>query len=255
MLRDTYTPNYLQVDRKVLEENAKAVVDYLDTEVIPMSVNYRYVLGVQTPNKDVMSTVSYIGGISMRDKTLPADSAYWDIYWFVQIKSNTYNADIPAFRMEQHCMGLNATVYAGQDKGDGLSSQPYDYPMYYNYDNGAQSVWLNEDCTETPGTGYFFKLTDTFDFTNQTNYTDDEHPIDSIWLGKVHVTGIMSNLATEANTYAGIKFYCFKVYDSDENLIADMHPAKQGSTVGMWDNVRNKFYPATGTANYEEVTA
>lgn len=34
MLRDTYTPNYLQVDRKVLEENAKAVVDYLDTEVI-----------------------------------------------------------------------------------------------------------------------------------------------------------------------------------------------------------------------------
>jgi hypothetical protein len=25
--------------------------------------------------------------------------------------------------------------------------------------------------------------------------------------------------------------------------------------VGMWDNVRSKFYPATGTANYEEVSA
>lgn len=34
MLRDTYTPNYLEVNRKVLEQNAKAVVDYLDTEVI-----------------------------------------------------------------------------------------------------------------------------------------------------------------------------------------------------------------------------
>lgn len=34
MLRDTYTPNYLEVNRKVLEQNAKALVDYLDTEVI-----------------------------------------------------------------------------------------------------------------------------------------------------------------------------------------------------------------------------
>lgn len=228
---------------------------YLDTEVIPESVNYRYVIGIQAPNKDVMSVAKNIGGISMRDKTALADSAYWDIYWYAQNKSNNYNADIPSFVMTQSCMALTAAVYAGMDNGNGLASQPYDYPMYYNYDNGAQSVWLNEDCTETPVTGSFSKLTNTVDFTNQSSYTDDEHSIDSIWLGKVHVTGIMSNLATEANTYAGVKFYCFKVYDTNENLIADMRPAKQGSTVGMWDNVRNKFYPATGTANYEEVSA
>ena len=34
MLRDIHTPNYMEIDRKVLEQNAKAVVDYLDTEVI-----------------------------------------------------------------------------------------------------------------------------------------------------------------------------------------------------------------------------
>lgn len=34
MLRENYTPNYIEIDRKVLEQNAKTVVDYLDTEVI-----------------------------------------------------------------------------------------------------------------------------------------------------------------------------------------------------------------------------
>ena len=34
MLRDIHTPNYMQIDRKILEQNAKTVVDYLDTEVI-----------------------------------------------------------------------------------------------------------------------------------------------------------------------------------------------------------------------------
>lgn len=228
---------------------------YLDTEVIPESVNYRYVIGIQAPSKEIV-TNKYIGGISMRDATSLADSAYWDLYWYCTVAANNYNATVPNFRLSENCMGvISESITTGSDKGDGVSSQPYDYPLYYNLDNGSQTIWLNEDCTEVPVTGHFPAFTKTINFTGQSYYTDDEHPIDSIWLGKVHVTGIMSNLATEASTYAGVKFYCFKVYDTDENLIADMHPAKQGRTIGMWDSVRNKFYPATGTANYEEVSA
>jgi hypothetical protein len=192
----------------------------------------------------------------MRDTTSLADSAYWDLYWYCTVAVNNYNTDVPSFRFSENCMGLiSESITTGSDKGDGASSQPYDHPLYFNLDNGSQSVWLNEDCTEVPVAGYFPAITKTIDFAGQSHYTDDEHPIDSIWLGKVHVTGIMGNLATEANTYAGVKFYCFKVYDTDENPIADMHPAKHGKTIGMWDTVRNKFYPVTGTANYEEVSA
>lgn len=229
---------------------------YLDTEVIPESVNYRYVLGIQVPSKDLVTTKNF-GGMSARNNTSPAASDYWDIYWYATVYDNGYNADVPKVVLYESCMGLvnDNGLSAGQDKGDGASTQPFDYPIYYNLGNGSQSMWRNEECTEPPVTGHFAAATTNKDFTNQTNYTDDEHPIDSIWLGKVHVTGIMNNLTTEANTYAGVKFYCFKVYDTNDNLIADMRPAKQGSTVGMWDNVRNKFYPATGTTNFEEVSA
>lgn len=230
---------------------------YLDTEVIPESVNYRYVLGIQAPSKDVVRTKNF-GGISARNNTSLAASDYWDIYWYASVNDNSYNTDVPKIEINQSCMGLAVHLDTGQDKGDGASSQPYENPLYYNFDNGSQSVWIDEDCSETPVAGYFATVADTVDFTNQTNFTDDEHPIDSIWLGKVHVTGgTMSSLATEANTYAGAKFYCFKVYDADENQIADMKPAKQGGTVGMWDNIRNKFYPATvngGAVSYEEVS-
>lgn len=150
-------------------------------------------------------------------------------------------------------MGLTQTLTNGQDKGDGMSTQAYKVPVYYNCDNGLQNIWLNEELTESPVNGHFHSASATKDFTAQNYYTDDEHPIDSIWLGKVHVTGIMNNLATEANTYAGVKFYCFKVYDENENLIADMRPAKQGNTIGMYCNVREKFYAGNGTLTYEEL--
>ena len=84
-----------------------------------------------------------------------------------------------------------------------MSTQAYKVPVYYNCDNGLQNIWLNEELTESPVNGHFHSASATKDFTAQNYYTDDEHPIDSIWLGKVHVTGIMNNLATEANTYAG----------------------------------------------------
>lgn len=229
---------------------------YLDTGVVPESIDYRYVLGIQFPGKDIVTNKN-IGGISMRDQSSPAESAYWDIYWYCTVAANSYNADVPRTVLYEQCMSLvngGNGLSAGQDKGDGASTQPFDYPVYYSMDNGSQAMWLNEECTEPPVAGHFAAVTTNTDFTNQSYYTDDEHPIDSIWLGKVHVTGIMGSLATEANTYAGVKFYCFKVYDSDDILIADMRPAKQGSSVGMWDNVRSKFYPAAGTANYEEVS-
>lgn len=231
---------------------------YLDTEVIPESVNYRYVLGIQAPSNTVTGSTKNFGGVSQRDHTSLDKSTYWELYWFAAVKDNNYNQDVPLFEAAQGCMSINAYLRSGNDTGSGTVSQPYDYPMYFSFDNGSQSLWLDENCTETPVKGAFAKVTETVDFTNQTHFTDDEHPITSIWLGKVHVTGINSGLAVESNTYAGIKFYCFKVYDTDENLIADMKPAKQGDTVGMWDNIRNKFYPATvngGTVSYEEASA
>lgn len=230
---------------------------YLDTEVIPMSLNYRYVFGLEFPNDPIDTNGTYIGGISMRNNTDHSKSNYWDLYWFCDKKANNYNTDVPYYRFYAAC-GVVITsdaLHTGADKGDGLSSQPYMRPLYYNIEDGLQNIWLDEELTQTPTTGHFASISKTYSFTNQTNYTDDEHPIDSIWLGKVHVTGIMNNYATEASTYAGMKFYCFKVYDENNNLIADMHPAKQGSTIGMYCDVREKFFAGTGILTYEELEA
>lgn len=227
---------------------------YLDTEVIPMSLSYRYVLCLEFPNDTVNTDSGYIGGISMRDNTDNFKSNYWDMLWGCNKNPNNYNTDVPYYRFNIIC-GTVVTdqLHTGADKGDGLSSQPYMSPLYYNIEDGLQNIWLDEELTQTPTTGHFPSINKTHSFTNQAAYTDDEHPIDSIWLGKVHVTGIMTEYATEANTYAGMKFYCFKVYDESNNLIADMHPAKQGSTIGMYCNVREKFFAGNGTLTYEEL--
>ena len=42
-------------------------------------------------------------------------------------------------------------------------------------------------------------------------------------------------------------------YDENDNLIADMKPAKQGNEIGMYCNVREKFYAGNGTLTYEEL--
>ena len=68
---------------------------YLDTEIIPESINYRYVFGIQAPGREVMTAMKYFGGISARNHTNPANSTYWDILWGSFPKANSYNASSP----------------------------------------------------------------------------------------------------------------------------------------------------------------
>ncbi|MGN1027790.1 MAG: Ig-like domain-containing protein [Faecousia sp.] len=227
---------------------------YLDTEFVPESIYNRYVFGVMT-EKTEDSTFKYFAGVSMRDNTSITDSNYIDFIFGTYGGKNGYNSEMPNARFSVSIAGVGPNaICTGADKGDGESSQPYSMPFYISVADGAQALWLDEDCTIAPTAGYFQDISGTVSFSGSQYYSEEKMPVMSMWLGGVRITGIMSN--QYKNWGSGVKFYCFKVYDGDGNLIVNMRPAKQGSIIGMWDNVRNKFYPATengGTVSYEEV--
>lgn len=226
---------------------------YLDTEFIPSNINQKYVFGIQTV-ATTDSTNQYFAGVSMRDTTSLANSAYLDYTWSYRGAENNYNADRPRTDIVTNIFGAaDVVLKTGNDKGDGESSQPYAQPFYMAITDGEQALWLDEDLTVAPTLGHFPGATGTTKFSESTYYDPAKFPIMSMWLGRIRITGIGASLY---KTFAaGMKFYCFKVYDENSELIVNMRPAKLGSTIGMWDTVRNKFYPATGTANYEEVSA
>lgn len=217
---------------------------YIDTEVIPENTSYRYVFGLQMPSKEFAS--GYIGGVSMRDHTDINKASYWDIVWNCAVKENGYNANVPSVDVSEIRTTSSAKLNSGQDNGDNLSNQPFDYPMFYNFGNDVQSLWMDEELTIKPTGGSFSKLTNNI----STADNSDKHPVKPIWLGKVNLIGIMGSYNSP---FANVKFYCFKVYDENDNLIADMKPAKQGSIIGMYCNVREKFFAGNGTLTYEEL--
>lgn len=232
---------------------------YLDTEFIPTDINHRYVIGAQAPNKDIV-TNKYIMGVHMQDNTSATVSNYLPLVWTMTINNNNYNADRPSSSMRMTAFGTTTDApYMGQDAAGVSNNQFYDQPLYCSFTDGEQSVWLDEELTQVPTGGSFKKLTGTTQFSTNANYNVDKFPILPIWLGRVNTSSKgVSYQHYDNNVYVGVKFYCFKVFDSSDNLIVNMRPARQGTTVGMYDEVREKFYPVNengGTFSYEEVNA
>lgn len=232
---------------------------YLDTGFIPSDVNERYVLGVQSPGTEINDTKIWIAGVSMRNNTNITTSDYFDILFKYKNNSNNYNADRPVSWLTISYAGKESGISAGSDKGDGLSSQFYDGAMYASFTNGSQSLWMDEELTIAPTTGHFQKINVTDDLTSGSAYDVAKFPIQSMWIGRPRVTSsVMQGTYGDGKIRDGMKFYCFKVYDADDNLIVNLRPAKQGSAIGMYDEIAQKFIAAEangGTVSYEEVTA
>lgn len=232
---------------------------YLDTEFIPTDINHRYVIGAQAPNKDTMVS-KYIMGVHMQDNTNPIVSNYLPLAWTMTVTDNNYNADRPSSRMAMVAFTtVTDAPCMGQDSAGASNNQFYDQPLYCSFTDGEQSVWLDEELTQVPTGGSFKQLTGTTQFSTNANYNVDKFPILPIWLGRVNTSSKGTSYQSyDNNVYVGVKFYCFKVYDSSDNLIVNMRPARQGTTIGMYDEVREKFYPVNkngGTVSYEEVEA
>lgn len=231
---------------------------YLDTGFIPTDVNETYVLGVQSPGTEIDAAKIWFAGVSMRNKTSPTDSDYFDIVFKCSNINNNDNADRPISWLTIRYADKEGGISAGKDKGDGLSSQFYDGAMYASFTNGSQSLWMNEKLTVAPTAGHFAKISQTVDLASGTAYDAAKFPIQSMWIGRPRVTsGVMEGTYGDGKIRDGMKFYCFKVYDADNNLIVNLRPAKKGSAIGMYDEVAQKFIAAEangGVVSYEEVS-
>lgn len=227
---------------------------YLDTEIIPETVNYRYVFGVQAPSADVNHTKYYFMGVHMRDNTSLPASNYHPMLWRMNMINNNYNAERPSSAVYMEFAGVTtAGIFMGQDQAGASNNQFYDQPLYCSFTDGEQSVWLDEELTQLPTGGSFKTFPTTTQFSTNANYNADKLPILPIWLGRPNTSSKGTSYEVIDNAVlAGVKFYCFKVYDENDNLIADMRPAKQGNVIGMYCNVREKFYAGNGTLTYEE---
>ena len=224
---------------------------YVNTGYLIQNINEKYLIGVQLMTTSPSSNQAF-AGVSRR----PATSIAEDNYLQMSFKTGgeAYNHSIKfsmgAYRKpkvdETQLRTANGTYVA--DTIDAV-------PFYMSAKNGEQLLKANEDMTEDLVTGSFKSISSSVTFS-----CDVDMPIDPIYLGTVNNAGAGVSGGAPTPYTDGVKIYCFKVYDENNNLVVNMHPVIRGSAVGMYDSVRATFYEAengvVGTdITYDEVTA
>ena len=204
---------------------------YIDTEFIPEDVNWKYLIGVKYPK--ALETNTTFAGVSPRNKTSLAETDYWNFSFS--------SKDVNEYRTAVMVHGVSAILKTGdtqydKDKDDSTVTRFTKKPVYIFSTNGSQKLYTDENMQTQPKGGTFMAVSANTDFTTVGDFSNDKHPITSMWLGGNNASGLSTP------TYAPIILYCFKVWDENDTLLVDMHPAKKGLQVGMYDNVRQKFY-------------
>lgn len=105
--------------------------------------------------------------------------------------------------------------------------------IYLDAEHTTQQTHQNAACTTKYGTAEFVPI--------------------PLYLFTVNKTEAVNATYTPCDS----TIYFFKITDADGNVVLNLLPAKQGSKVGMYDTVAQKFHEnkGTGTFSYEEVSA
>ena len=220
---------------------------YIDTEYVPTSLQHKYLIGVQYLNPDYAyaDTARPFAGMNRLPASTTAAEEYWHIYYRngtgnkTPQNSQSINFEYGAFK--------NPNVYSIQMRtANGDTSESVDNltktPFYFFVTDGESKIRADENLTQALHTGTFAST----DSANAFSAITAEAPIDSFWIGKVNQKGSR----TIAEFEGGVKIFCFKVWDENDNLLVDMHPAVSGSAIGMYDSIRTKFFEAQGTGAY-----
>ena len=223
---------------------------YIDTEYIPASLDDQIIMGVMLMGN--ASAERPFAGVTRLPSSTMATEEYTEYVWQTGSPAEWVGAKISAkvgaYKNPSVVITTLMTVGGNYQPHDEMTSVPF----YISIKNGEQKLRANMDLTESLVTNSFNNVNAT-----QTYTSTAAMPIDSIYLGAVHDAGSR----TTTNQYtAGVKFYGFRVYDANGDLAVDMKPALRGSSIGMYDMARGKFYTATnGTVGtditYDEVSA
>lgn len=215
---------------------------YVDTEYIPENIDCKYLIGVQSISENWKNSflLPFAGVDRLPSSTIDTEE-YMRIHFICDDSLSSIKFGIGAYKNPSV---TEVKLSTGQESY-GNCSLITETPFYAYYANGEQKIKANEELTEDLQIGTFPTASLSTQFS-----TNAAMPIDSIYLGKVNSAG-----SKKTDSYTdGIKVYCFKVYDSLDKLVVDMHPALQSGKIGMYDNVRNKFYASVGEdVSYDEM--
>ena len=218
---------------------------YIDTEYVPTSVNHKYQLGVQLLSSEAPAANVWFAGMNRLPQSTTGAEEYWHIYFGTGNQSNSKNDTFIQWNIGAYQKGLTSGNLRTSDSTSNKGSLITQTPYYIRIANGLQQIRANEAMTEILTSGDFAYM------GSQTAYNavTAENPIDSFFIGKLNQKG----LRTVTEYQGGVKIFCFRVFDENDTLLVDMHPAVLGADVGMYDSVRNEFYTASGTgATYDE---
>ena len=220
---------------------------YIDTEYVPTAFNLKYLIGVQYLNADYdyTQTSRPFAGVNRLPASTTATEVYWHVYFMNGTGNNTpQNSQAIQYGYNAYKNPDHYIIQLRTANGDTSAnvSNLTTTPFYFFVADGESKIRANEDLDESLVTGTFAITNGAYSLTATTA----EAPIDSFWIGKVNQCGSR----TIAEFEGGVKIFCFKVWDENDNLLVNMHPAMSGSAIGMYDSVRNKFCEAQGTGAY-----
>lgn len=230
---------------------------YFDTG-ITANMEYKYLIGVMTPD---ITEKQYIWGTKARNQSNLDTSDYYDD---VMIINNTLGADRNV-KGTEHKFGMyDSTSMQGMNGSDNKSNLVPWY-LYTKFDANALEAYADEDMTRPLGATEFIKTSMTSNyFPYALNYNvygteitldTEKHAPSNVYIGKVNNTaGTFNDYATPVD---GMRYYIYKVWDNEDNLLMHLKPAMKGQKIGMYDMVSLTFFESeegTVTAG-NEVTA
>lgn len=219
---------------------------YIDTEYVPQSYTESYVLGIGISDDITEANTNPFAGVDRLPASTIAVEEYLHLRFAVRWTDSNPTGIISSYGAYKNGDG-SITMHTGNyETNNGLTRDNMKLrPFYFKFTSKGQCLLkadenLTTDLTTTP----FNSVSTTANIT-----TTAALPLDSIYLGKIHSAG-----SRTTNSFSGVTFYRFKVFDDDGNLVVDMYPAILSGIIGMYDSVTAKLYPVTGSNySYEEV--
>lgn len=213
---------------------------YIDTEFIPTD-GVKYQIALQL-NSDIDTTVNqYLWGA---DQYTSNDSGAYH-----QLLMYTQNSDYAKYGSWLFLDRGSYPQFILLGQSTDFTTQPGYFQCMSNENTISQQLYIDEDYTTAPPQGQWDK---------SVTYTGNKvYPIIPIYLFWVNrASGAFAN----ESRYTKQKYtlYHFRIYDiATDSLLHEFLPAKQGTKIGVYDTVTQKFHEnkGTGTFGYEEVSA
>ena len=215
---------------------------YFDTGIVA-SMENKYLIGIMTPE---ISETQYIWGTKARNNTNLDTSDYYDdvISIYSPLKFGR------TVKSSEHYFAMYDSTSMNGINGSDNKLNLVPWYVHMQFDASSVKAYADEEMTSPLGASKFIAgslSANHFQYAlNYSAYGNEITPFDTtkhapsnVYLGKVNNTlGAFADYATPVD---GIKYYVYKVWDKNGNLLMHLKPAKKGTKVGMYDVISSAF--------------